>query len=86
MRNLLTELNLLQSAAKLKDYNKASTKKLAKNTLFDYHRKTHMLYGSATKRKPINEKFVNELVDLHDMFVDEILRRGFKHNTPLKKI
>lgn len=55
-------------------------------TLLDYHRKTHMLYTGATKRNPPNKVFVNSIVTLHDRIVKEMLKRNFKHTTPLKKI
>ena len=54
--------------------------------LVDYHRKTHMVYGGAVIRKPVNKPSVNAIVDLHDKFVEEMLNRGIKHNTPLKKV
>ena len=54
--------------------------------LLDYHKKTHMLYAGAVTRKPANKPFVNSMVALHDKFVTEMLDRGMKHNTPLKKI
>ena len=59
---------------------------LSNSLLLDYHRKTHMLYSGNVKRTPVNKAFVNSIVDLHDKFVEEMLRRGMKHNTPLKKI
>lgn len=59
---------------------------LSNPLLLDYHRKTHMLYASAMGRRPPNKEFVNRIVGLHDRYVDEMLKRGMKHNTPLKKI
>lgn len=54
--------------------------------LVEYHRKSQMLYGGAIKRNPPNTKLINSIVDVHDKFVTEMLKRGMKHNTPLKKI
>lgn len=54
--------------------------------LLDYHKKAHMLYEGNISRKPLNKPFVNSMVDLHDKFVSEMLKRGMKHNTPLQKI
>ena len=59
---------------------------LANNLLLDYHRKTHMLYTAATKKYPPNKTFANSMVSLHNKFVREMLKRGMKHNTPLKRI
>ncbi len=54
--------------------------------LVDYHRKTHMIYAGAIIRKPLNKPSINVVVDLHDKFVEEMLNRGIKHNTPLNKV
>jgi hypothetical protein len=86
MHNVLTELALVQQISKIKGITSAEIKDLPSNRLLDYHRKTHMFYSAAMKRKPPNKSVVNEVVSLHDMFVKEILKRGMKHNTPLKKI
>jgi len=69
--------------SKLKDVN---PRKLDSKLLLEYHRKTHMLYAGNTKRDPVNKQFVNSIVDLHDQFVKEMLRRNMKHNSPLKKV
>ena len=54
--------------------------------LVDFHRKTHMLYGSALRRHPQNKQFINSIVSLHNKLVEEMLKRNIRHNTPLKKI
>jgi len=59
---------------------------LENKTLNDYHRKTHMLYAGNMKRNPPNKQFINSLASYHDSLVKEMLKRGMKHNTPLKKI
>lgn len=61
-------------------------KDLGDKTLIEYHRKTHMLYAGNVKRKAPNKQFINSIVDYHDRLVKEMLKRGFNHNTPLKKI
>jgi len=73
----------LQVYRSLKDTNPT---KLQSKLLLEYHRKTHMLYAGAIKRRPLNKKFINATVELHDRFVKEMLKRGMKHNSPLKKI
>ena len=60
--------------------------KVSNQQLLDIHRKTHMLYAGGIKRRPPNKLFINSIVDLHDSFVKEMLRRKMKHTTPLKKI
>lgn len=59
---------------------------LSNPLLLDYHRKTHMLHSSAMGRRPNNKEFINRIVTLHDRYVEEMLKRGMQHNTPLKKI
>ena len=61
-------------------------KDLGNKTLIEYHRKTHMLYAGNIKRDPPNKQFINSIVTYHDRLVKEMLKRNFKHNTPLKKI
>jgi len=59
---------------------------LQNQTLLDFHRKTHMLYGGAIKHRPMNRSFINSIVQLHDIYVREMLKRGMKHYSPLKKV
>lgn len=79
----LLELQIKDAFLKMKDQNPSS---LNSKRLLDYHRKTHMMYAGALRYNPPNKQFVNSIVDLHNNFVKEILKRGMKHNTPLKKI
>jgi len=79
----LLELDIRSALYKMKDVSPSSLKN---NQLLDYHKKTHMLYAAAVKRKPQNKVFVNSMVELHDRFVSEMLKRKMNHNTPLKKI
>jgi hypothetical protein len=79
----LLELQIKDALFKLKDAHPSS---LESKRLLDYHRKTHMIYAGALRHNPPNKPFVNSIVDLHDKFVKEMLKRGIKHNTPLKKI
>lgn len=83
---VLVELNLLRTLAKMKDYNSSNIKTLKDKNLLDYHRKTHMLYNANLVRKPANKQYINELVDMHDFFVEEMERRGMKHTSPMKKL
>ena len=80
---LLFEAEFKNILARMKDKDPRS---LITRTLLDYHRKTHMLYAGAIKRKPINKIFINSIVGLHDKLVKEMLKRKIKHTTPLKKI
>jgi len=59
---------------------------LKDKTLLDYHRKTHMLYVAALKRKPINKKVIAKIVARHDIYVREMQKRGMNHNSPLRRI
>jgi len=75
-----------RSVSLFKSLIDAVPRKLNNQLLQDYHRKTHMLYAGNIKRTPVNKKFINLIVDLHDEFVKEMLKRKINHNTPLKKI
>ena len=77
---------LKNSQKMYKILNDVKPTKITNQQLLDYHRKTHMLYSGNTARTLINKAFINHIVDLHDSFVTEILKRGMKHNTPLKKL
>lgn len=70
----------------LKSFMDAKPSKLSDKVLLDYHKKTHMLYAGNVNRNPPNKNFINSIVDLHDKFVKEMLRRKMNHNTPLQKI
>jgi len=83
MQLRLLESDFLRMYVRMKDRNPTSLKD---KQLLDLHKKTHMLYAGNVKRKPVNKKFVNSIVDLHDKFVKEMLKRGIKHMSPLKKI
>jgi hypothetical protein len=75
-----------QSNIMMKAMRDANFSKLKDNQLLDYHRKCHMLYAGNIKHKPINKKFVNSIVNLHDTIVSEMEKRNMKHNTPLKRV
>jgi hypothetical protein len=81
-RRVLQEQSL-QKYRMMRDKNPTS---LNDKLLLDYHKKTHMLYAGAIARRPVNKPFVNSMVNLHDKFAEELLNRGMKHNTPLKKV
>lgn len=83
MQRRLLETEMFKIVMNMKDKVPTSLKD---KQLLDYHKKTHMLYAGNIKRKPVNRAFVNSVVDLHNRFVEEMLKRGMKHNTPLKKI
>ena len=58
---------------------------LQENILFSYHQKAHNIYDEATKLKLPNIKFINNVVEVHNLYATEILRREHEHDTPLKK-
>jgi hypothetical protein len=79
----LFELQIPDALLKLKEARPSS---LNSKLLLDYHMKTHMIYAGAIKRNPPNKPFINSIVDIHNNFAKEIVKRGMKHNTPLKKV
>ena len=79
----LVEVQQVRTLQLLKNKEPSS---LPPKLLLDYHRKTHMIHAGAMKRNPPNKQLINSAVDLHDKYVKELLKRGMKHNTPLKKI
>lgn len=83
MQRRILESDMLRVSFNMKGKVPSSLKD---RTLLDYHKKTHMLYAGNIKRRPVNKKFLNSIVDLHNKFVAEMLKRGMKHNTPLKKV
>lgn len=56
------------------------------NLLAEYHRKCHMLYAQSIQYQPPNIVFVNQIVELHSLYVKETRNRGIKHNTTLQRI
>jgi hypothetical protein len=84
MFNVLTELVLTQSISKIKGITPKEIKELPTKRLLDYHRKTHMFYAAAMKRKPPNKPVIGNIIDTHNRFVREMEKRKMKHNTPLE--
>ncbi len=82
MKRRLFEADAFRSLARLKDQNPIT---LQNKLLLDYHKKTHMLYAGALKHKPVNKAFINRIVEMHDEYVREILKRGIDHKTPLQR-
>ena len=70
----------------LKTFRDSNPRKLNDKLLLEYHRKCHMLYAGNIKRRPVNKKFINSIVDLHNKFVKEMTKRGMNHNSLLKKV
>jgi hypothetical protein len=52
--------------------------------LVELHRKCHMLYGAWTKKGNVKKEAFEFIVKVHDELVEEMLRRGMRHNTPLE--
>jgi len=77
---------LKKSFVMLKGMKDENLSQLPNQRLLDYHRKSHMLYSGNMAHRPINKPFINSVVDLHNRIVKEMLKRGMKHNTPLKKV
>lgn len=59
--------------------------KLPQPLLLQYHDQTHALYKGAIKHKPVNKVFINEVVTLHDQYVEEMVKRGIEHTKPLAR-
>ena len=83
MQRRLLETEQLKIALSMKG---AVPKKLNDKQLLDYHKKSHMLYAGNINRKPVNKQFINMIVDLHNSFVAEMLKRKMNHKTPLNKV
>jgi hypothetical protein len=83
MQLRLFESDLVRMLVRMKDRDPSLLKD---KQLLDLHKKTHMLYAGNVKRNPVNKKFVNSIVELHNRFVKEMLKRGMKHISPLKKV
>ena len=81
LTRIILERDDINILFKMKDVNLST---IDKRLLLDYHRKCHMLYNASRSRN--NKVFINSIVSLHDKIVKEMLKRGIKHNTPLKKI
>jgi len=87
LENYLFELSLdINLFRKLKGQTPKSLKKLNDKLLLEYHRKCHMLYNGNINRRPLNKDFINWVVDIHDMIVNEMTRRKMKHQSILKKV
>lgn len=54
--------------------------------LLNYHIRSHTLYEKAIKFKPPNKAFIHQVVEMHDEFVRELLKRRVNHKTPLQRI
>jgi len=82
-RKQMTEQYHLTKYRKIKGKDPAL---LNDRILIDYHKTLHIIYAGSAASKPNSKSLVNSIVDLHTKFVNEMLKRGIKHNTPLKKI
>lgn len=83
MKRRLFEADAFRTLSRLKNKNPSS---LQDKVLLDYHKKTHMLYAGAIKHKPPNKVFINHVVEMHNEYVNEMIKRGMKHKTPLSRI
>lgn len=87
VKNLMeTQSFLLNSLKQLGLMKDRDPKDLNNKTLNDYHMKTHMLYAGNIKHRPLNKKFINSVVSLHNKLVKEMLNRGMNHSSPLNKV
>jgi hypothetical protein len=65
--------------------------KLCRNHLLGEHKELHQLIGSINKRKSVKGHIekgqveIHKIKDRHEELVREMLRRGYKHNSPLPK-
>lgn len=87
VKTLKEEPTALKHSLKiLQEYKDADPTSFNPKLLKDYHMDFHRLYASTIKRRPINRTFINTIVNLHDKFVNEMLRRNINHSSPLNKI
>ena len=82
-RRRVLEKQSLQKFSMMQDKDPAS---LNDKLLLEHHKKIHVLYAGSVARRPVNKPLINSIVNLHDKFAEELLNKGMKHNTPLKKI
>lgn len=66
---------------KLDDITPERLQKLGKQELLSLHVRVHQLYSLARSRK--NKDLMKKLYNIHGMIVDEMMRRGISHNSPL---
>lgn len=66
-----------------------ATETLCNKHLFGEHVETHMFIGTMNARKSIDGYVKNELIvvdelkERHDQLASEIVKRGYKHSSPL---
>jgi len=66
-------------------------KRLCRNHLLGEHKELHQLVGSILKKRSIKGHIekgqieVHNIKNRHKQLVKEMLLRGYKHNSPLKK-
>jgi len=54
--------------------------------LVNTHTKIHSLYSKAIKFNPPNKKFINNVVSIHNRYVEEMIKRKMKHTSPIKNL
>jgi hypothetical protein len=66
---------------KLDDITPERLQNLPNKELLSLHVRVHQLYTLASYRE--NIELMKKLYNLHTLIVDEMLRRGMKHSSPL---
>lgn len=82
----ISKSEIITTLKKITDTTPKQLTQLSNKQILDYHRKFHMFYNGNINRKPLNKDFINLVVDLHNKVVAELIRRKYKHNTPLEGI
>ena len=70
---------------KIVDITPETVKELTTQQLMEIHRKLHMLYTGAKKRGINNPEYYQLLLQKHSIIVNEMKRRGYKHNSQLEE-
>lgn len=86
--NLLKEEpSFLKDSIKLfKTFDDVNPSELKNQTLNDYHRKIHVLYAFNIKRRPLIKQLINKIINIHNHFAKEIIKRNLDHNSPIEKM
>lgn len=64
----------------------ATSEPLEDETLIENHKKIHKLYMNSIKKRPLHRKLINIIVEYHDNYANEIIKRNMNHITPLRKL
>ncbi len=68
---------------KLNQITKINVKKISNVELVSLHRRCHQLWATYRKYRQIDNDFEKFIIDVHNILVNEMIKRGIKHNSPL---